>query len=126
MTSVLEKWISDGRPIDDHGIPHEAKAHIILTHAQENGLRVFVETGTCHGAMVEAVAPEFDQVFTVEMFAQNYRSAAKKLSYLSNVECFYGDSPPFLSDLVEQLQRPALVFLDAHYSGGGTARGSPP
>jgi hypothetical protein len=56
------------------------------------------------------------------MMRSYYDVAKANLSVFKNVECFLGDSASVLEVVLSLVDKPALFFLDAHYSGPGTAR----
>lgn len=123
MNRIVTDWYRQGKPITSKGVPHEVKAHVIETYGLQHDLNVFVETGTCHGAMVQAVADTFSEIYTVEMYPPSFEIARERLAVYPHVACYFGDSAEVLQAIVDALEGPALFFLDAHYSGGGTARG---
>lgn len=124
MEQVVADWFRQGKPVNSKGVPHEVKAHLIQAYAETFGLDVLVETGTCHGAMIQAVGKDFEEVHTIEMYEPNYEIACERLASMDWVRCYFGDSGETLEQIVNGLDSPALFFLDAHYSGGGTARGA--
>jgi hypothetical protein len=125
MEAVVEKWIADGAPYayDWTGVPHEVKIYVVQTLAQKYGADIFVETGTAHGAMTRGVQSLFNEVYTIEMMKSYHDVAKKNLAEFKHVTCLLGDSAKVLAQVVPKLNGPALFFLDAHYSGPGTARG---
>jgi len=123
MDLVYAKWLQGGQLVDPTGVPHEVKQYILLSYARAYGLYTFVETGTCHGAMVKALVRYFERIETIEMYEPNFVTARRMLAHYSHVACHLGDSAEVLRRLADTISDPALFFLDAHYSGGGTARG---
>lgn len=121
--AAFDEWYEDGCLVTSTGVPHEVKQCITVDWAAQGGLTTLVETGTCHGAMCLAVAAHFDKVHTIEMLLENYEKSSRDLEHLSHVTTYLGDSATVLRDLVVSIEEKALFFLDAHYSGKGTARG---
>ena len=74
--------------------------------------------------MVEAMAPFFRKIYTVELSEELYKRTAYRLHHLKHVEFRQGDSTEVLPKFVKSLKKPALFWLDGHYSGGVTAQGS--
>lgn len=107
---------------DPTGVPHSVKARVVRDRAAAYGIGHFIETGTCHGAMVEAVAGDFLSIDTIEFYEPNFLIAQERLARFPHVRVHLGDSADVLGKLIVELVRPALVFLDAHYSGPGTGR----
>lgn len=83
----------------------------------------FVETGTYLGETPLALRNLFNRIWTIELDEQLYLNAKRRLSKYSNIICIHGDSKDVLSEIIEQLDKPTLFWLDAHYSGGVTAKG---
>ena len=81
----------------------------------------FVETGTYLGDTAAWAAGRFERVATIEAFEPLFRAAEARFASFPNVERHLGDSRTVLKDIVAGLDRPALFWLDAHWSGAGTA-----
>lgn len=84
---------------------------------------VFVETGTYTGEMVWAQRKNFDLIHSVELHNAFYKKAVRKFHDFRHIHIHHGDSADVLKKLITDLP-PALFWLDAHYSGGQTAKGS--
>jgi hypothetical protein len=82
---------------------------------------VFIETGTNLGYTAEAAAKIWPQVFTVELSSECLQQARPRLP--ANVVCCYGDSADALACLLKVIDKPVVVYLDAHWSGGIAAKG---
>ncbi|MFQ5492387.1 MAG: hypothetical protein ACE5GE_16880, partial [Phycisphaerae bacterium] len=59
---------------------------------------------------------------TIELGLKQYVSSRRRLRG-GQVVCLFGHSPFVLKEVVKWLRGASLFWLDAHYSGGGTARG---
>lgn len=102
--------------------PHLIKQMVILDHF-DHSFAAFVETGTYLGEMVEAMAPFFRRVHTIELSKELHRTTSSRLAHVRNV-CFHlGDSGEVLGDVIPQISGKILFWLDGHYSGGITAQG---
>ncbi|MCH7812850.1 MAG: hypothetical protein IID40_02395, partial [Planctomycetes bacterium] len=84
------------------------------------GLTQFIETGTYQGHTARWAATCFDRVVTIEYAKVLWEAATAKWGGLTNVEFVWGDSRRLLRSLVPGLSRPAVFWLDAHWSGGDT------
>jgi predicted nicotinamide N-methyase len=73
--------------------------------------------------MVSAMSRDFDEIHTIELFRPLYEKACVRFAVLKNIHLYFGDSSKELANILENLDHPALFWLDAHYSGQGTARG---
>jgi hypothetical protein len=107
------------------GLPTHAEKQEVLRHyARQHGLKVLVESGTCHGDMVEAMRDEFTRIFSVELSPEFHAGAARRFAGVPHIEIILGDSATALSGILERVKEPILFWLDGHYSGGNTARGA--
>jgi len=104
-------------------LPHWGKQKIVSEYAHTFGLQVFVETGTYHGAMVYSVLNNFEKILSIELDDHLFQRACKRFEGYEHVHIFQGESEKVLPEVLGQIDRPALFWLDAHWSGGDTARG---
>lgn len=95
----------------------------IRNYASYFDLSVLVETGTCFGDAVAGVRDAFDEIYSIELSSELYEGARKRFAKDAKVHLFAGDSASVLPGLLPQLPERCLFWLDAHYSGGVTARG---
>lgn len=90
---------------------------------QHPHIRNFVETGTAGGDTCDLLADQFDYLYTIEIVPSLYESSKKRLSKHPNVECLFGDSTTVLPELLRNINRPCLFWLDGHFCGSLEARG---
>jgi hypothetical protein len=113
-----------GSPLNLHSL---TKYRVISALARRVGATCLIETGTFLGVTAARCARSFDTVLTVELDAQLAARAAKVLAGLRNVTVYHGDAVTLLPQM---LAHPGagktVVFLDAHYCGGNSARGDVP
>ena len=114
------KWRLAGRPIP---APPLVKQAIVKEYQRAFGLRVFVETGTLAGEMLDAMLGRFDKLFSIELDDTWYARAVERFAGRPEVTLVHGDSGARLAEVLAGLNEPALFWLDAHYSGPVTARG---
>jgi hypothetical protein len=103
--------------------PHALKHALIKECARKNNLRVFVETGTCFGDTLWATRNVFRELFSIELDPRLYEGAHKRFKKYNHVHLFFGNSAEVLPRLLGSIYEPCLFWLDAHYSGQGTAKG---
>ena len=103
--------------------PHVVKQGVLRSYARRYDLKIFVETGTYRGDMVEAMKPLFEKIYSIELSEQLCDAARKRFQADRHVELIHGDSGKELGRIMERIDRPALFWLDGHYSAGETARG---
>jgi hypothetical protein len=73
--------------------------------------------------MVEAQRNRFQKIISIELSEYLFASAKNKFQKYKNIEILYGDSGELIKDIVANLNKPAIFWLDGHYSGGNTAKG---
>lgn len=117
----ITDWISNGRPIP---VPHELKQIAILYYASINGLDVLVETGTFLGDTIWEQRNNFKKIFSIELSSDLYKLAKKRFKGFNHIRLLQGDSSVRLEEVMADLNSPALFWLDGHYSGGITAKGT--
>ena len=99
------------------------KQKIVKRYANKFSINLFVETGTYMGAMVNATRDVFDKVFSIELDDDLYKSAKEMFSKYNHISIMHGDSSKILPSILSKINLPCLFWLDAHYSGGITAKG---
>lgn len=115
------QWIAAGRP---HPIPQACKRVMINDTGRRFALRVLVETGTNFGQTVSSAIGTFDTIYSIELDEALWNHASRRFAGRADVRLRRGDSARELSGILAELREPALFWLDAHYSGDGTARGT--
>ncbi|MCX5921924.1 MAG: hypothetical protein NTX86_01190 [Candidatus Dependentiae bacterium] len=81
----------------------------------------FFETGTFDAGTTINAVPYFKTIVTVELHDSLFAGSKAKLAPYKNVIPFHGHSPEAIRIFAPQLQGTILFWLDAHYSGEGTA-----
>jgi hypothetical protein len=114
------QWRLAGRPVPP---PPLVKQAIVKEYQRRFGPRVFVETGTFAGEMIHAMLGRFDRIFSIELDDAWHGRAVTRFGWRPDVTLLHGDSGSRLPDVLDQLNEPALFWLDAHYSGPITAHG---
>src|SRR3989344_3500165 len=112
---TIDKWVNKKREKD---IQNKNESSIFEYKNRFNP-KIFIETGTYHGNMVNAMKDRIEKIYSIELGDELYEAAKKR-----HIEIIHGDSGKELSRLLGRISEPALFWLDAHYSGGITARGS--
>lgn len=105
----------------DNKIYGALNPHFIERLVNTFNVDVFFETGTYCGATTLNAIPYFKEVYTVELHGELFSAAASRLSGYKNVRCYHGRSPDIMKEVVPCIQGRILFWLDAHYSGEGTA-----
>jgi hypothetical protein len=126
----LRTWLRDRarlqHGIDRHPVPAltdwEKRQHLI-DWVRRTNVRVFVETGTYRGETTLALREVVDRCVTIELDPTLHAGAQRKFAGKDGIELMHGESGDLIIEVLATLDEPALFWLDAHYSGPGTARG---
>lgn len=103
---------------------HHLKKQIpVLNFKRRYPYNIFIETGTFQGEMVEAMRRRFKKIYSIELARSLYDKAREKFAKYPHINLLYGDSAVELPKILKDINEPAIFWLDAHYSGGETARG---
>ena len=88
--------------------PHIVKQAVVRSYARRYGSRVFVETGTYFGDMVDAIKSDFDRVYSIELSEKLHAGACKRFDGDPRVELIRGDSGSVMKSVMMKLTAPAL------------------
>lgn len=105
-------------------ISPENKAIILLKYKTPD-LKVFVETGTEYGWMIEKIGDSFEQIYSIELDAGLFDRAQKLFQGKAQICLLKGDSAIEIKKILGELAQPALFWLDAHGNGEITADNAP-
>ncbi len=86
-------------------------------------LNTFIETGTFMGDTVDIARQVFNQVESIELSKELHEKASARFKHYGNVRVHHGDSATHLPALLAESSGRGLLWLDAHYSEGVTAKG---
>jgi hypothetical protein len=73
--------------------------------------------------MIATLKRHFDEIYSIELSPELHAAARQRFGAETHVKLIWGDSGDELPKLVERLACNSLFWLDAHYSGGETAKG---
>lgn len=119
-TRQIRKWRAEGFSVPP---PPAVKHATIIEYAKRFSADVLVETGTCFGDTVAATKRYFQHVYSIELSPVLHEQAKRRFSGDPQVTLVVGDSGSVLKDVLRDIRTKPLFWLDAHYSGGCTARG---
>lgn len=94
---------------------------LVLSLRDALGARTFIETGTFRGATAEWASRHFTDVRSIELSETLFNETRTRLAALDNLSLYLGDTREHLPPLIEALDAPAVLWLDAHWSGGPTS-----
>jgi hypothetical protein len=117
----LRRWTGAGRTLP---VPHARKQAIVRQVARQHSLSTLVETGTFRGDIVYATRRVFDRIVSIELSETLHAQAVERFRRYPHIQILRGDSADVLPKVLATLTESTLFWLDGHYSGGVTARGS--
>jgi hypothetical protein len=87
------------------------------------GAGCFIETGTYLGNTTHAMRAIFDQVVSIELSQELHAAAVNRFKHDEKVTLLQGDSAEKIREALGYAgSNRAIVWLDAHWSGGNTAK----
>lgn len=118
-------FFSEAKKRRDATVPPapKVKQDHVKDYAKRYDMHVFVETGTYLGEMVNAVRKTFKVIYSVELSKELHERAKQWFTDHEHIHLLQGDSGKVIAELTKKIDSPCLFWLDAHYSGGITARG---
>jgi hypothetical protein len=116
----LQPWAMNGFPLPP---PHIVKQLYLHSLAKKHKLTTLIETGTYLGDMIFALEPYFKDIFSIEIDETLYSKAKQRFKNSKNITLLHGDSGRVLQNVIAEIQKPSLIWLDGHYSGPGTGIG---
>lgn len=97
---------------------------LILALQEQTGIDDFIETGAYRGDTTAWAAKHFARVTTIELSPELCAAAQERFRAQPTVCVRGGDSRTALGESLRSLAGPAVFWLDAHWSGAGTAGGA--
>ncbi len=115
----LKEWRKGGA---NGPMAHLGKRNVVEQYMENSSLEVFIETGTYKGDMIYAALRYFKGIYSIELNKTLCSRARKRFTGYPNVHILQGQSGEVLPKILEEINKPCLFWLDAHWSGGSTAR----
>ena len=116
----IKSWEKRGKPMPP---PHIVKVRTVKKFQAQTSYEILVETGTFMGDMIEAQLNNFKKIYSIELSKKYWKNAKEKFKTESKVSLLKGDSGKVLHELISEIKKPAIFWLDGHYSGADTALG---
>lgn len=116
----MRQWEKNGSPLP---MPNLGKQQVVIDYIQRFSPAVFIETGTYKGKMVYAVQPYIKAIYSIELDKTHYMKAQRRFAGYPYIHILQGQSGEVLPEVLKNIDKPCLFWLDAHYSGGSTAKG---
>ncbi len=102
--------------------PRSVKVELIRRQVSPSR-RALVETGLYYGDTLAMLCGEFEELHSIELSPRLVARGRRRFARQARVRIHQGDSGEVLSTVLRDLGRPAVLWLDGHYSGPLTARG---
>jgi hypothetical protein len=102
--------------------PESLKQSIVTEYGRKWNIGNLIETGTFEGAMTDEQKENFRCIVTIELDRALYESAKRRFKDFPHIHVLRGDSGVVLVEALRLVSGPTLFLLDAHYSGGVTAK----
>ena len=118
---ITLQWLLAGKPVP---APPVVKHRTVIGYQRRYRLRTFVETGTYTGEMVQAMNGHVAQIISIEVAPALHERAAARFAGQRHIRLLQGDSATLLPAVLTTLEGPALFWLDGHYMGGESGRGT--
>jgi hypothetical protein len=83
----------------------------------------YIETGTYLGDGIKNVLNNYENIHSIELSQKWYEYNIEQFKDNNNVKIHLGDSKKILPQLLNEINEPITIYLDAHYSGELTAFG---
>lgn len=103
-------------------MPNYGKQQTVIEYIKRFKPQVFIETGTYKGKMVYAVMPYIDNIYTIELSEFHFERAQNRFAGYPNIKIIQGQSGHILPEILKDISKSCLFWLDAHFSGGSTAK----
>jgi hypothetical protein len=120
---LKKKYITWQKSNAGGAMPNYGKQQLVIEYIKRFNPDVFIETGTYKGKMVYAVMPYIKNIYSIELDAAHWQRAYERFSGYPNIRIIHGQSGEVLPQLLKDIRGNCLFWLDAHYSGGSTAKG---
>jgi hypothetical protein len=105
-------------------MPNYGKQQTVIEYIKRFSPDIFIETGTYRGKMVYAVMPYIKEMYSIELDEKHSRNAQQRFAGYPNIHIIQGQSGQVLPEILKDIKGTCLFWLDAHYSGGSTAKGA--
>lgn len=87
--------------------------------SRKKNRKIFIETGTADGDGVEcALKSGFEQIYSIELNPILFENCKNRFKNYDNVHLVCGSSETELPNILELINEPFVLWLDAHWSGG--------
>ena len=118
LRKKMRRWEKSGSQLP---MPNLGKQRVVQEYINKFSPDVFIETGTYKGKMVYAVMPYMKEIYSIELDQTYFEKAKRRFAGYQNIHIIQGQSDEILPKILNDIKKPCLFWLDAHWSGGSTA-----
>lgn len=98
-------------------MPLNPNASELIEHRKHR--KIFIETGSADGDGIEcALKSGFEKIYSIELNPILFENCRNRFKNNENVYLFCGSSEIELPKILETINEPFVLWLDAHWSGG--------
>ncbi len=90
------------------------KQRLVKAYAARFESKAFVETGTYYGDMLAACYRTFEALYSIELNEHLYLRAQQRFARHPKITLIPGDSAVLLATVLDAVNQPCLIWLDAH------------
>lgn len=120
LENKLHQWEENGAVPP---MPHLGKHRVVIEYIKRFSIDIFIETGTYKGKMVYAIIPHVKEIYSIELDETHFQNAQERFAGYPNIHILQGQSGEVLPKVLKDIDKPCLFWLDAHWSGGFSAKG---
>lgn len=118
---LIQWYTSDRKGI----APHYLKQRTVINYRKKYNCKIFIETGTFLGDMINAVKNKFDTIHSIELNTEYAKAAMIRFQNQKHIKIWQGDSGVELQKVLNETNGNILFWLDGHccvYQGAITSR----
>jgi hypothetical protein len=87
--------------------------------SRKGNKKIFIETGTANGDGVQcAIDAGFEKIYSIELNPVLFERCKIRFKDNKNITLICGSSEQKLPEVLEKIEEPFILWLDAHWSGG--------
>jgi len=120
LEKKMRQWEKNGSQLP---MPNLGKQRVVIEYVKRFSPEISIETGTYKGKMIYAVMPHIKEIYSIELDITHYKKAQRRFAGYPNIHILQGQSGEVLPQILSNINKPCLFWLDAHWSGGSTAKG---
>jgi hypothetical protein len=114
LSYMVHEWERRNEPVPP---PNSFKAETVTRYGKKYNYEVLIETGTFRGRMIDAQKHNYKKIMSIEIDKQFHADAVEKFKAYPHIRCCLGDSGKLLKEIIGDIDKPAILWLDAHYNG---------